>query len=173
MRQAGVTLLELLTVLAISVILLGIGVPSYGNLISHNRLAATTNQLVVDLQRARSESIKRGVRVTLCKTSNATAAAPACDTAAAWHQGWLVFVDEGTRGVLDSQDQLLSIGQGVSNGASISTANFGDYVSYLSNGMSQGPNKLGNGTFDLCLEHELRKVVLSVTGRIRLTNGSC
>lgn len=173
MKQSGVTLLELLIVIAISVILFGIGVPSYGNLINHNRLAATTNKLVVDLQRARSESIKRGVRVTVCKTSNPTAVAPACDTVAAWHQGWLVFVDEGTRGVLDNQDQLLSIEEGISNGASISTTNFSDYVSYLPTGMSQGPNSLGNGTFNLCLEHVLRKVVLSVTGRIRLANGSC
>ena len=121
MKQAGVTLVELLTVMAIGVILLGIGIPSYGYLLNQNRLAVTTNKLVVDLQRARSESIKRGVRVTVCKTSNATAAAPACDTTASWHQGWLVFVDEGTRGVLDYQDQLLSTEQGVSNGASIST----------------------------------------------------
>jgi len=174
MRRRGFTLVELLVVLAVSAILLAIAIPGYAFLVNASRLAAVTNNLVMALQLARSESIKRGVRITVCKTSNPTDAMPACDYTAGWHQGWLVFKDEGMHGVLDQQDELLRIEQAILlNGPSISTTNFSSYVSYLPNGMSQGPNNLGNGTFKLCLEHMERRVILSVTGRIRLTVGNC
>ena len=77
------------------------------------------------------------------------------------------------RGVVDPQDELLHIEQDFAKGISVSTSNFGNYVSYLPIGMSQGPNNLGNGTFSLCLEHMQRKVILSVSGRIRLDSGNC
>lgn len=78
------------------------------------------------------------------------------------------------RGVFDQQDELLRTEQAVlSNGLTVATTNFSSYVSYLPNGMSQGPNNLGNGTFNLCLEHSERSVILSMTGRIRLAAGSC
>jgi hypothetical protein len=55
----------------------------------------------------------------------------------------------------------------------ITTTNFSHYVSYLPNGMSQGPNHLGNGTISFCLEHMENRVILSITGRIRLAKGNC
>ena len=174
MGRRGFTLVELLVVLAVGSILLAIAVPGYAFFVHSGRLAAVTNSLVSALQLARSEAIKRGVRITVCKTSNPGASLPACDYTAGWHQGWLVFKDEGTRGVLDPQDELLHIQQAVvSNGLTVATTNFSSYVSYLPNGMSQGPNYLGNGTFKLCLEHSERSVILSMTGRIRLASGSC
>jgi len=152
---------------------LAIAIPGYAFLVNTSRLATVTNSLVTSLQLARSEAVKRGVRITVCKTSNPTGAMPVCDYTAGWHQGWLVFKDEGIRGVLDQQDELLRIEQAILNGPSIATTNFSSYVSYLPNGMSQGPNNLGNGTFKLCLEHSERQVILSMTGRIRLAEGSC
>ncbi len=107
MGWRGFTLVELLVTLAIGAILLAIAIPGYAFLINASRLTAVTNDLVSALHLARSEAIKRGMRVTVCKTSNATAATPACDTTASWQQGWLVFADGGTRGVIDSGDTLL------------------------------------------------------------------
>lgn len=173
MERRGFTLVELLIVLAVGSILLAIAIPGYGFLVNTNRLATMTNELVSVLQLARSEAIKRGARVTVCKTSNTGAITPACDATADWHEGWLVFVDGGNRGVLDSQDELIRIELDKLNGANISTTNFSNYVSYLPSGMSQGPNNLGNGTFEICLEHMQRKVILSVTGRIRSARGLC
>lgn len=173
MERRGFTLVELLIVLAVGSILLAIAVPGYAFLVNTSRVAAVTNDLVSTLQLARSEAIKRGMRVTVCKTSNPANAMPACDYAAGWHQGWLVFVDGGTRGILDAQDELIRIEQNNLNGARISPSNFHNYVSYLPSGMSQGPNNLGNGTFEICLAHMQRKVILSVTGRIRSSSGSC
>lgn len=173
MGGRGFTLVELLVTLAVGAILLAITIPSYAFFINASRLTVVTNNLVSTLHLVRSEVIKRGTRVTVCKASNPTATVPACDMTAGWHQGWLVFVDGGNRGVLDNQDELIKIEQDELHGASISTTNFSNYVSYLPSGMSQGPNNLGNGTFEICLEHMQRKVILTVTGRIRSSRGSC
>ena len=174
MKQAGVTLVELLTVLAIGLILLGIGIPGYAYLMNQSRLMGLTNELVAALSLARSEAIKRGVRVTVCKSGNAEAATPACDAGADWLHGWLVFVDRGVAGQIDESDELLRVQQSHPNSqASITPTNFSAYVSYLPSGVSQGPNHLPNGTFHICLAGEKRKVVLNSTGRIRTEKASC
>jgi len=174
MKRRGFTLVELLVVLAVGSILLAIAVPGYGFLVEVGRLSAATNELVAAMHFARSESIKRGVRISLCTTSSPTAAVPVCDPTANWHQGWLVFEDGGTRGVLDQQDVLLRVGQDdLWRDISVTPSNFSHHISYLSNGMSQGPNNLGNGKLVLCLQHMERQIVVSVTGRIRLVTGNC
>jgi type IV fimbrial biogenesis protein FimT len=174
MKQAGVTLVELLTVMAIGVILLGIGMPGYAYLMNQSRLSGLTNELVAALNLARSEAVKRGVRVTVCKSGNAEAESPICDPDADWLHGWLVFVDRGVAGQLDESDQLLRVQQShPTSQASITPTNFSAYVSYLPSGVSQGPDHLPNGTFHICLAGEKRKVVLNSTGRIRTEKGSC
>ena len=77
MERRGFTLVELLIVLAVGSILLAIAIPGYAFLVNASRLATVTNDLVTVLHLARSEAIKRGVRVTVCKTGNAGAATPA------------------------------------------------------------------------------------------------
>ncbi|OYW37478.1 MAG: pilus assembly protein [Hydrogenophilales bacterium 12-61-10] len=171
MDGRGFTLVELLLTLAVAGILLAIAIPSYGFLVDAGRLSAVTNDLVSALHLARSESIKRKQRVTVCKTGNAMALTPACDPGASWHQGWLIFVDDGTRGVIDAGDRLLRI-QG--EAAAIITANnFSSFISYLPNGVSQGANNLATGTLHLCVAGKQRDIIINNTGRPRLANNTC
>ncbi|MTW21807.1 GspH/FimT family pseudopilin [Allochromatium palmeri] len=58
-RMRGVTLLELLIVIAILGLLLGVALPAMQDLIERNRLKAAAHALAEDLQWARSEAIKR------------------------------------------------------------------------------------------------------------------
>ncbi|TFW09604.1 prepilin-type N-terminal cleavage/methylation domain-containing protein, partial [Oxalobacteraceae bacterium OM1] len=81
-RSGGVSLVELMVVLAIMLILFGIGIPSLRGFIRENRLVAATQDLFVAVQTARSEALARGARVDLV---------PAAD--GDWAAGWLVFVD--------------------------------------------------------------------------------
>lgn len=174
MERRGFTLVELLVVLAVGSILLAIAVPGYGFLVNTSRVAAVTNDLVGALQLARSEAIKRGTRVTVCRTSNPMAVQPLCDSAANWHEGWLVFVDDGSRGVIDSGDTLLRVqGRSSSAGTNITSKSIYQYVSYRPSGMSQGSNGLANGTISICLEGSQRDIVISRAGRIRLNSGAC
>lgn len=173
MKQQGVTLVELLMVLVIGAILLGIGVPGYGYFLGKSRLAGVTNELVGALNLARSEAIKRGVRVTLCKTAAADAADPSCDSGAGWQQGWLVFIDRGVAGIRDADDRILWVRSGATSDVSVTVTNFTHYASYLPSGVSQGADHLATGSFHLCLEGTRRSIILNRIGRIRLARGDC
>lgn len=172
MRQSGITLVETLTTLAVLSILLGIGMPGYGFLANSVRLTGLTNDLVSSLNMARSEAIKRGIRVTVCKSSRPLDNAPVCSPDGTWQQGWLVFVDRGLAGERDGTDLLLQVQDGTEK-ASISATNFSDFVSYMPTGSSRGPNNLSNGTLTICLEGKQRKLVINNTGRIKLVAGQC
>lgn len=173
MKNTGVTLVESLVVLAVASILLAIAVPGYAYLVGTSRLAAATNDFVTALHLARSEAVKRGMRVTVCKTRDALAAAPSCDAGAAWEQGWLVFVDGGTRGVLDASDILLRAQGRVTGVIYTPPHNYRRYISYLPSGASQGSGNLANGTLSLCATGSRRDIVINNAGRLRLVTGTC
>ena len=172
MKKRGFTLVELLVVLAITGILLAIVVPSYAFFVNTNRLAAVTNGLVSAIQLARSEAVKRGTRVTVCKSGNAMDATPSCDVEAAWQHGWLVFVDGGTPGTIDAGDTLLRVQDGAAQ-ATITAGNYADSISYLPSGVSQGSTGLANGTFRICVMGNRRDIIINRTGRVRLDKGAC
>lgn len=175
MGNRGFTLVELLVTLAIGAILLAIAIPGYAFFLNASRLTAVTNDLVTALHLTRSEAIKRGMRVTACKTSNPMADLPTCDSAANWQQGWLVFVDGGTRGVIDEDDAVLRV-QGSASSVEITVAgtNFSHFVSYLPSGVSQGQNGgLANGTLRVCVAGNRRDIIINSTGRPRLSSNIC
>jgi len=171
MKQSGVTLMELVMVVAMVSILFAIALPGYAYFISTNRIATASNDLVSSLQLARSEAIRRATRVTVCKSDNAAGAVPSCNPDTAWQAGWIVFVDGGSKGVIEGDDAILRVYGPVD--VTFTTSNFKTYVSYLGHGRSQGPNGLATGSFSLCLAGIQRKLILNNTGRIRLTAGTC
>jgi type IV fimbrial biogenesis protein FimT len=173
MERRGFTLVELLVVLAVGSILLAIAVPGYAFLMNTSRLAAVTNDLVTALHLARSEAVKRGIRVTVCKSDNPMAASPACSATAGWEQGWLVFVDGGTRGVIDPGDTLLWVRGQIAAGTIDPGSNFSRFVSYQASGVSQGSGNFPNGKLHICLEGNQRDIVINKTGRIRLESVTC
>jgi type IV fimbrial biogenesis protein FimT len=173
MNQQGLTLVELLVTLAIGAILLGIGVPSYGYFVNHSRMVGLTNEIVGALNLARSEAIKRGVRVSLCTTTDFESADPYCESGTGWENGWIVFVDRGVVGVRDADDQILWKKQGSTPNITVKTANFTDYASYLPSGVSQGASYLATGHFYVCLPDAGRQIIINRVGRIRLENNVC
>ena len=85
----GLTLLELLVVLAITALLTTIGVPSFREYVQNQRLKAAVAAFHSDLVRARAEAVHRVQRIVVCP---ATAAA-GCLDAPEWDKGWRVFAD--------------------------------------------------------------------------------
>ncbi|MEY2684801.1 MAG: hypothetical protein RJA09_1945, partial [Pseudomonadota bacterium] len=68
--QRGVTLIELMITVAIVAILASLAAPSFRDSIVRNRLSSAITDVMTAVNFARSESIKRGRTVTLCRSSN-------------------------------------------------------------------------------------------------------
>jgi type IV fimbrial biogenesis protein FimT len=102
--NSGFTLVELMSTLAVSLIVLTLGIPGFSTLLANNQMTASTNDLVTHLQYARSESVKRGMPVSACSSSDGES----CTDSYEWGNGWIVFTDDtGSSGSLDGSDQLL------------------------------------------------------------------
>ena len=102
---AGVTLLELLTVLTVIAILLAIAIPSFVSFTQTNRVAGEVNALSGDLQFARAEAIKEGLPVSICASSNGTSCLG--PTTSIWNTGWIVFSDANGNQTVDAGDLIL------------------------------------------------------------------
>jgi prepilin-type N-terminal cleavage/methylation domain-containing protein len=70
--KEGFTLLELLVAVVVIAIIVAVGIPSFQTMIDRNRLRAVTEELFVDLNYARSESIKQNRIVAVYFNSTST-----------------------------------------------------------------------------------------------------
>jgi type IV fimbrial biogenesis protein FimT len=97
-NTAGFTLIELMFTIAVAAVLLAVGVPNFRDFVRNSRMAGAANDIITDFNLARSEAIKRGVPVTLCKSQDgATCDADAVDP----FNRWIVFVDDADPAVVD------------------------------------------------------------------------
>lgn len=168
MKESGMTLLELMIVLAVSAVLLGIGIPSFASLAHSSRLSSATNEMISSLHLARSEAIKRNSRVVLCTSETGTSCAPSGD----WHQGWLVFHDTNNNAALDSGETVILKQPGLPNGFRFTgDGAFSKYISYTPTGGAKyvsGAWQLGALTLCRSKAPDLaRKIIISSTGRAR------
>lgn len=126
-RTPGFTLIETLVVLTITAILLGIGVPSFRWFTASRSIQAASTDLANSIKLARSESVKRGVRVSLCPSVDGAGCAP--DAAPQdWSIGWIVFTDRGVRGAVEPGDQVLRVQQAIAGGNGILASGNASYV---------------------------------------------
>lgn len=134
--QAGVTLVELLTVIVIVAILMSIGVPSYRYVTTANRLATESDALLGDLQYARSEAIREGQQVTVCVSSDRAN----CDTVGnppTWQEGWIVFSNPNSKTGVDANDPLLRVNKGFSaNGDTFNSSNTTSTINFSGEGFA-------------------------------------
>ncbi len=89
-------MVELMIVVAIAAILATIAAPSFSDFINNTRLTSTMTQLTGDLNRARSEAIKRNSWVLVCARNTNSACG------ANWNNGWLVCQDSEPNGACDA-----------------------------------------------------------------------
>lgn len=171
MNQSGATLLELMVVLAVSAILLGIGIPSFASFTSNSRLASATNEMLSSLHLARSEAIKRRSRAAMCPSATGDACAESGD----WDQGWVVFHDANNNAELDTDEVVIMVRQGLSTGMRLTgNSTVSHYISFAPDGGSKHVSGAWQaGTLTVCNKEgtsgPARQIVISKTGRPRTT----
>ncbi len=174
-KYAGFTLIELIITVAIAAIVLAIGIPSFKETILQNRLTTYTNQLIGAINLARSEAIKRGVRVTLCPSNGAD-----CE-AIGYEKGWIVFSDLNNNAKLDTANDeiIIRIFEKMPDGMTLTgDDNVKTYISYTGDGVSRlNGGAFQTGTLTLCKDGKARQIILSSPGRLRVetnpTSFSC
>lgn len=160
----GFTLLELISTLAVSGIVLGLGVPSIAAMMNANRLSGQVNDLRGALALTRSEAITRNQHVVICKSVDGLS----CTREGRWDNGWIVYVDENRNRSRDEAEPLLLVKNTLESHLRIDYRGFGShhYVTYRPNGMTHT-----NGTFVVCDQHaeeRSRALILTKTGRVRI-----
>lgn len=161
-RSLGYSLIELMVTLALAGILMGVAVPSFTAVIDSNRLTTDANDLVTAINLARSEAIKRNLRVTLCKSANGSS----CNANNNWSQGWIIFTDQNNDATYDSNaDTLLRVQANKANTISmVGDTNVANDISYIATGQSQL-----SGTIKICDERTGNvgiNVLLNNLGRV-------
>jgi len=172
--QFGFSLIELMVTLTVATILLSTAVPGFRQLIQNNKVATDVNEFVAALHLARSEAIKRGVRVSVCRSTTQTS----CATTGGWEQGWIVFVDDkATAGTVETGEEILRVHGALTSGTTLrGNNNVQARVSFLASGFSGGTN----GSIILCdgrvanfsTDKKFARVgIISTLGRVRVVPG--
>ena len=110
-KSSGFTLLELMVVLAIAAILATMAAPSFTRLIQSNTMSSTVNTFLADMRYARSESIRRGGGVVMCRSDAPEASIPVCNNGSGsngngWVSGWIIYLDANNDGTISATELL-------------------------------------------------------------------
>lgn len=173
----GFTLIELMVVIAIAAILVRVAVPGMQSMMEGSAVNKHVTTFMSDLRYARSEAIKAGAPVVMCRSASSEAATPTCTTAGSsdWQTGWIIFVNRADSGAANSYlatdgDTLLRV-QGPftdSGGMPVQGGSAVDKFVFRATGMmSAGAATLVFNTASLNAARQ-KAVCISLQGRARL-----
>lgn len=174
MRQRGFSLIELMVVVAITAILLTIGLPSFQGSLRSNRVATATNELMSSFALARSEAIRSPGGAAICSTEDGTTCG------GEWNDGWMVWIDLDGDGSPDGADDRvlrhietnskleLTMDSEVAGNEAIT-------IRFDRLGRRIGGDRTVTVEPDVCPDgHDLvRDLDLSATGQVRITRRNC
>jgi type IV fimbrial biogenesis protein FimT len=159
----GLTVIELITTVAVLVVVLAVGVPGMRGFVSRQEVGTAVDGLVGHLQLARVAAVSGGYPVVFCPTIDGSS----CSGATSWESGYLVFQDlDGDRRPDAAEPVLRSTLPGAKGVRVLTTAGRLRVV-YQPDGTSGGTNL----TFRVCPRDTLtagQAVVVSNVGRPRV-----
>lgn len=148
-RSRGFTLIELMVTVAIVAILVTVGIPSLRDAMTRSRLSGYVQEFSGALTLARSEAIKRGLPVSVCKSANGSSCG------GNWSDGWIIFVnkDDDSPAAVDTGEEILRIYPALpSNNTLNANNNFTNYITFSRLGMANNM-----GTFVFCTNSDETK----------------
>ena len=179
-KLRGVTLIELLVVITIVAVLTTLAAPSFRRTIQSTTISTSVNAFLADLRYARSEAIRRGGGVVMCRSDSPDAASPACGSGSGsgsngWVSGWIVFHDldgDGTR-TSTSTDPVLRVQSALTSLDSVVQTTGGSSTKFVFTATGRLKNlssglvtlQFGGGNYSNDLQ---RTVCVSLGGRGRI-----
>ncbi len=168
-RSRGFTLIELMTAIALTALLLTLAAPSLRTFIQNRRITGATNDFVSAIHMARTEAMKRGAWVVLCRTGDPNDLAdgnedPVCKANVYpggganqnkdWSAGWLMYAlpvgDTTLEPYGSGTDTLVAVGTPAPTGVSITANTYGDeYLVFFGDG-SQNVSSGGPAVYSIC-----------------------
>lgn len=163
----GFTLVELLVAVTVTMVLGLVAVPSFRDWLGTYQLANHAKHIAETMTRARTEAVRRGYRVNLCKSPDRIR----CVEGSGWDAGFLVYVDINGNGKVDDDEPLLGSDGPAPRGITVQANRpLAEYVSYTNVGHARMLNgALQMGTFTVCRTgYPALQVVLANSGRVRI-----
>lgn len=157
----GLTLVELMTVLAILTLLGTFGLTAFGEVLARYRVQTALHLISADLAMARMAAITRRSPIVACPGN----ALHGCRSSADWSAGWIVFMDpDGNRRPDDAADVLRAADAPSGAPNTVRLVSTRSFVRYQRDGRSAGTNL----TINVCRAGMLGgQVVVNNLGRIR------
>lgn len=173
-RHLGFNLIELMVTLSVATILMTMGVPSMQAAIESGRVSSQINDLLASIQLARSESVKTGRRVVLCKSTDMAS----CASDGGYDQGWIVFVDLDNDATVDTGEPIVRVHGPLAGDHSFAGSDdVTQYVAFTSDGFARtidGSMQSGTLTLDICRgDLGRRAIVVKPTGRTGVETVGC
>lgn len=163
-RQAGLTLIELMTALAVVAILAGIGVPSFRAVMANQRMVAAVNSYVGSFQQARMRSLARAGQTVVCPSADGRS----CSGGLSWQHGWLIYDDENFDKRLGRGEPVVAVFGPLAGDDLQATSSIGrPQLVFRADGSAMGSNL----TLTVCDERgpdHARSIVVNNGGRPRI-----
>ena len=147
---------------AMVAVLAGLSATSFSGAAGRTRVAAGASDLLHAIEVARSEAMKRQMRVTVTPVD------------AGWTSGWLVFIDSNANRRWDSGEAIVLRHRSLAASTVLAADTTPGYVAFGSGGRPiQYSGAFLAGTIAFCDNRVLKSVVIAKSGRPRVQTGTC
>lgn len=101
-RQRGLSLVEMVTTLAVAAILAGASIPEFRDMQANSRMRSASHSLIAAFQHARMRAVSEVTQVIVCPSLDGRRCSGGLD----WQYGWLVYDDHNRNRTLDPGERV-------------------------------------------------------------------